>query len=356
MLYTKIQNLMEESVKNHGIPFAEIAVSKDGKRVLDMKIGDVRENALYRMYSATKPITCTAALQLFEKGEIGLDDPVSDYIPEFKNLKVKIPEGIKDAKALLTLRHLFTMTSGINYNVDSSAIRDIVSKNPNANTMDIVKAIALEPLEFEPGTRWKYGLSHDVLAGVIEVVSQMSFGEYLKKNIFDVCEMENVYLTPGNLVNICPLHIFDANTQRVVPKENVNSLLPTPCYESGGAGLVTDVCNYMKFADTLVNTQKLLKDETLNLMSTPQISGMQALDFSECKKGYSYGLGVRVNADGIFSVKGEFGWDGAAGAYVLFDRKNKIVIFYATHVLSHGAYLYDGLHPALRDAVYSELI
>lgn len=355
MLYDAVKDIMDDSMQNHDVPFSDIAISKDNEIVLRYKNGPINGDELYFLYSASKPITCTAALQLYEKGLLNLDDYVYKYIPEYEHMKVKTEDGIKDAQNPITIRHLFTMTSGINYNIGSKSIKETVLENPNASTMDIVKAIAKEPLEFEPGTHWQYGLSHDVLAGIIEIVCGTSFGEYLKKNIFDVCVMEKTYLYYNENMSICNQYRYDAENKQVVPKEKKNGFIITPNYESGGAGIISCVDDYMKFASTLINTEKLLKRETLCLMNTPQIGKEAYQDFQNCKRGYSYGLGVRTNADGNFSAKGEFGWDGAAGAYVLMDPENHIAVFYATHICDYGFYQYEDLHLKLRDVVYKYL-
>lgn len=356
MLTDEIKKIMDYSLKKHGIPFGDIAISKNNEIVCRYKNGNIQGNELYFLYSATKPITCVAALQLYEKGLIDLEDYVHKYIPEYKEMKVTTDDGITPAKTPITIRHLFTMTSGINYNLTSKSITEVIKNNPNASTMDIVKAIANEPLDFEPGTLWQYGLNHDILAGIIETVTSMSFGEYLKDNIFDICGMKNTYLHYDRNTNIADQYRYNAEKRCVVPMEKENCFILTPNYESGGAGIISTVDDYMKFAQALVNTEKLLKEDTLKLMYSSQLTNGLYQDFQKCKKGYSYGLGVRVNINSDFSAKGEFGWDGAAGAYALFDTTNKITVFYATHVRDYGFYQYDDLHAKIRNIVYKYLV
>lgn len=351
MLADEIKAIMDCSAEKHEVPFSDIAVSKNNKIVFRYKNGPIDGAELYFLYSASKPITCTATLQLYEKGLIRIDDCIHRYIPEYRNMKVRTSDGITDAKVPITIKHLLTMTSGINYNLNSKSIIDVTSRCKNANTLDIVKAIANEPLDFEPGTHWEYGLSHDVLAGIIEVVTGMSFGEYLKKNIFNICEMENTYLHYDSNTKICEQFRYDENKKHVVPMKRENDFIFTPNYESGGAGIISSVDDYMKFAQTLVNSEKLLKKETLTMMSTPQLTHTPYEDFANFKKGYSYGLGVRIRENST----GEFGWDGAAGAYALFDLKSNIAAFYASHIRDYGFYQYEDLHLKLRDAIYKYL-
>ena len=221
----------------------------------------------------------------------------------------------------------------------------------------MVKAYANEPLGFEPGTRYCYSLSHDVLAAVVELVSDMSFGEYLKENVFDICEMENTGFAINDEIRsrMCSQYEFVEHTASAKLIEKENPFILTPAYQSGGAGLISSVDDYCKFATELANGNRLLKSETINLMRRNHLEPRPWEDFQTVSKGYSYGLGVRVDAVGRFAAKGEFGWAGAAGTYALIDPDNHIAIFYATHIMNHGRYLHETLHPAIRDAVYSIL-
>ncbi|MBO5068834.1 MAG: beta-lactamase family protein [Roseburia sp.] len=365
MDFSKVQSLMDEAVREHQVPGSDIAVTLNGKIAYryqngtsdDEKRIPVKGDELYFLYSATKVITCTAALQLLEKGKISLDDPVSKYIPEYGNLWVKTVEGTKKAEKPLLLKHLFTMTSGLDYNLASESILKQKASNPNSSTLEMVKSFANEPLGFEPGTHYCYSLSHDVLAAVVELVSGISFGQYLKKNIFDICGMEHTgfALNDEARSRMCSQYEFNEQSGMAKLIEKENPFILTPSYESGGAGLISCVDDYCKFVTEMANGNRLLKSETINLMRQDHLGDQAREDFQSVKKGYTYGLGVRTDAAGCFAAKGEFGWDGAAGAYVMIDPDNHIAIFYATHIRNHGVYLYETLHPAIRDAVYAVL-
>ena len=366
MEFCEVKRLMDESVSEHGIPGSDIAIVYKGEIVYryrngtsdDEKKVPVQGDELYFLYSATKPITCTAVLQLVETGRLRLDDKVSDYIPEFEKMMVKTAEGLKKAEKPVTIQNLLSMTSGLDYDVEKPGIKAVIEKNPNASTIEIVRAIAGEPLQFEPGEHFQYGLSHDVLAAVVEVISGMSFGDYLKKNIFDVCGMTRT----GFLCNekakelVCSQYEYNGETGIAEPKPRENWLVLTPVYQSGGAGLISCVDDYIKFVSEMSNGNRLLKTETIDMMRANQLGEQAELEFQDCKPGYTYGLGVRTDVYGRYAHKGEFGWDGAAGAYIMIDPDNHIGIFYATHVLNHGTYLYQELHQSIRDAVYREIL
>lgn len=365
MNFDNVKTILDHALTEQNIPCSDIAVSVDGKIVYrymngtrdSQKSEAVRGDELYFLYSATKLMTCTAALQLYEKGEITLEDEVSKYIPEFKNLLVKRDSGLFPEQNPLTIKHLFTMTSGMNYDIKNEVIREQIERKPESTTLDLVRVMAQMPLEFEPGTHFKYSLSHDVLAAIIEIVSGMRFGEYLQKHIFDVCRMENTYVgvTEALRSRICSQYIYVSQTGCTELTKTENPFILTPNYESGGAGVVSCVEDYMRFANALVSGESLLKRTTVDLMRTEHISAAAYEDFQSVKKGYSYGLGVRTNTKDNFSAKGEFGWDGAAGAYVMLDPDNHLAVFYATYVRNRGNFLYDKLHPQLRDEVYRSL-
>ena len=364
MDFSEVKRLMDEAVAEHNVPCSDIAISYNGKIVYrygngtrdDKKSEPVKGDELYFLYSATKPITCTAALQLYEQGKIKLEDKVSDYIPEFADMWVKTSDGVKKAQNPITLKNLFTMTSGLNYDLLSESIQKQKRMKPDSTTLEMVRAFAGEPLEFEPGEHFLCSLSHDVLAAVVELVSGMSYGEYLKKNIFDVCGMERTGFTLNDDIRnkMCSQYMWENQTSNLIEKEN--PFILTPVYQSGGAGLISCVDDYIKFVTEMANGNRLLKAETIDLMRANQLGEQAYQDFQSSKRGYTYGLGVRTDAFGRYAAKGEFGWDGAAGAYVMIDPDNHIGIFYATHIRRYGEYLYDKLHPAIRDAVYQVLV
>lgn len=365
MEFGEVKRLMDDSVAHHQVPCSDIIVTYQGETVYrywngtrdDAKTVPLTGDELYFLYSATKPITCTAALQLVEQGRMRLEDRVSDYIPEFAELTVKTADGLKKAETQMTLRHLFTMTSGLNYDLGCPPLAQQKQKNPMSSTLDMVRALAQNPLDFEPGTHFQYSLSHDVLAAVVEVVSGMPFGTYLQKYIFEPCGMKRTGFLPDEniLDQMCSQYCYSSEEKKAYRIEKRNPFQLTPAYESGGAGLHSCVEDYIKFASAMANGTLLLKKETIDEMRTSQLSDSIYQEFQNCKRGYSYGLGVRTDRDGAFVAKGEFGWDGAAGAYVLMDPDHHVAVFYATHVRDHGEYLYEDLHVKIRDAVYQAI-
>lgn len=336
---------------------------------------------LFRLFSATKLVTMTAVLQLVEAGKLGLYDEVRRYLPEYDRMRVAdqfdaeaYPIKWPDADTPCHLAHntiriidLMSMTAGLSYNTGAKELMAVKRESGNqAGTREVVAQIAKLPLVSEPRTRWFYSLGHDVLAAVVEVVSGMRFSEYLKERIFDPLEITDFYFHWDQELEkrFCALYMADGEG-RMVPEDGVasGSFKITERYESGGAGLAGSVDAYSTFADALCcrgvgrNGTRILSDEMIGLFSTAYTTGQMSEDFQRTiKPGYDYGLGVRVLKDASKSRSpvGEFGWDGAAGAYVLVDPKNHISIFYAQHVMGFPT-AYVQIHPKLRDLAYEAM-
>ena len=291
----------------------------------------------YNIYSCSKLITCTAALMLVEKNLIRLDDAVHEYLPEFKNMKKIVDGVVEDVRNTMTLRHLFTMTAGLTYNVDSENIkRGIAETNGTMPMREAIKYIACDPLIFEPGSSWKYSLCHDVLAAVVEVVSGQRFGKFVKENIFDVVGMKrSTFLLPDEeLSEVAAQYRYDVQTGQYIycgPQIRITKFGTE--YESGGGGCVSTVDDYIAFLEAL-RKYRLLKPETITRMASPQLSLAADKVFRtiELNKNYSYGLGVRCPPP--LGTARDFGWTGAAGAYAAIFPQDEVTIFYVQHVLN----------------------
>lgn len=287
---------------------------------------------LYNIYSCSKVITCTAALMLHERGMLALEDKLSEYLPEFKEMTVKAENGIKKAKNDITIKHLFTMTAGFSYDLNSpQLIKCREETGGRCPTREVMKYLAKEPLLFEPGEKWEYSLCHDVLAAVVEVVSGMKFGEFVKENIFKPLKMVNstFLLDDSELSRVCTHYRLDADTNTVVERSKITDFKLGSEYESGGAGCISTVEDYIKFLEAL-RTGKLVKPETIKLMRTDYLTDKQRESY--WVRDYGYGLGVRCPRNGDDNVT-DFGWGGAAGAFLAIDEKNEFTLFYAQHVL-----------------------
>lgn len=317
------------------------------------------------LYSTTKPITCTAVMQLCESGRLLLTDPISEYLPEFREMLLRHTDEtgqtvLVPAKKPITVADLLTMTSGMDYDLQAPAISEAILRG--GTTREIVRALAKCPLWFEPGTRWQYSMSHDVLGALIEVVSGQSFGDYLKTHIFDPLGMDatGFALTDAVRSRMMTQYRRDPDTGAVSAMPADNPFILSPRYESGGAGLISTVDDYAKFAAALTNNgqaadgTRILSPAAINLMRTNRLDEVQLRDFNWPQlAGYGYGLGVRTlispSRGGSLSPVGEFGWDGAAGCYVLMDPENRLTLFYAQQMLPS---MCEYIHPRLRNLLY----
>lgn len=358
------------------IPGAECEVYLDNKRVFKYASGyaDAEnkkpiDGSMYFMYSTTKVATATAVLQLLERGEILLTDPVKEYLPEFGEMYIKkeVEPGkfeLVRAKNDILIKHLLSMSSGLDYNWNTPAINLVKSASGGKSpTREIVRAIAQSPLHFEPGEHWMYGLSLDVLGGLVEVVSGEKFGEYVKKNIFEPVGMsDSTFRFSEDIAKkmACQYSFDDAaDKYEKVPLENAHSTKIGSEYDSGGAGIISTVSDYAKLASALANGgiapsgERILSGGTIELMRTNLLNESALKDVNwEPLHGYGYGCAVRtlmnVGEGGSVANVGEFGWSGAAGVYLMANPEKNLSIFYAQHLLnSQEPYV----HPRLRNIV-----
>ena len=354
-MFENLKNFCD-SFLDAGLPGFDIAIYRKGESLfrymngysdLENKV-KINGKERYNIYSCSKVITCTAALQLWEKGKFLLGDKLSDYMPEFLNMNVKTESGIKKAKNPILIRHLFEMTAGFSYDVASkSLLRCREETGGKCQTREAMKYLAKEPLLFEPGDRWEYSLCHDVLAALIEVLSGKKFEEYVKKNIFDVLDMQNTtfMLPESEIETISPQYRFEDGKPVNVGKHIVAYKIGSE-YASGGAGCISTVDDYMKFLEGL-RTGKLIKPETLKCMTTDRLTEDQKRTYW-LSGSHGYGLGVKTP-----KVKShDFGWGGAANAYLAVDTENEISVYFGAHMLSSPT---QGIRNKIYPFIYAEL-
>ncbi len=309
-------------------------------------------DTIFPIASMSKVITVAGIMQLYEQGLFKLWDPVSQYLPGFKNPKIakEKPDGsyeIVDAKGEVTMRQLFTMTSGVPYGwADTAAGRIRIEKekewmsNPLSfpGTVGYVNLVGQLPLAFEPGERWMYGFSIDVLGAVIEVLTGKSLGEYLKENVFDPIGMTDTgfFVPADKLDRIATLY----NINEGMKPSDRGAPTSKPEFESGGGGMFSTVRDYSRFAQMLLHGGtldgvRILGRKTIDLISTDHLTPEQRRsDNWDTQRGYGYGLGVRVMTNpelaGINGSVGEWGWDGAFGNWFCVDPKENLTCVYLT--------------------------
>lgn len=383
MDFTKVTDFLETQ-KNKGIAGCSCMVFKDDKKVYEHYTGfadiaaqkPVTPDTIFRIYSMTKVIVCTAALQLYERGLYNLNDPLGMYMPEFAQSMVyrTMPDGLvckEKAASRITVKDLFTMRAGLTYDDKSSRTgRDIVEMmvrmekeypHRTYTTQEFASELAKIGLAFEPGSHWRYSMCHDVLGAFIEVISGMTLGEYLRENIFEPLGMQDTAFHFGadKLERLATMYTEKDGgiVPFVHPWDNYGN---NSVYESGGAGLMSTLPDYMRFANTLTrggtseDGVRIIGRKTIDLMRTNHLTEEQLKDFDwYTQLGYGYGLGVRTLIDkaagGVNTTYGEFGWSGMAGTWVAMDPEEHLTSVY---MQSRVPNLEDYTVARLRAAIY----
>lgn len=358
------------------VPWAEVLVMHRNDTVFHYRNGyanlekktPIGDGEIFNLYSMTKIMTCVAGLQLVEKGAMLLSDPLSDFLPEYAEMTVKktMPNGeirLEKATRAITVRDLFTMTAGFSYDVGCPSIQEAVkSTDGTLPTRDFARALAKEPLLFEPGTHWNYSMCHDVLGALVEVVSGKRFGTYLRDEITGPLGMNDTAfnLNDEQQKRLIPQYAYNDELEKAVRMDGNGFRVGTEL-ESGGAGLLSTVSDYARFLNALTGYGtspegvRILSQASVELMRTDHLNEMTRADYSwDHMYGYSYGLGVRTHiskaGSGSLSPIGEFGWSGAAGCMAIMDPDSELTVMYAQHLLnSQEPYV----QRRLRNVVYS---
>ena len=360
---------------------------------MDLERGKpMRQDAIFRIYSMSKPITAVALMMLAEEGLIGLDDDVAAYIPSWKNLGVYatglpslIPTGrmsflTTPVERPMKVVDLVTHTSGLTYgfmnrtNVDR-AYRDanIAGFNAEGGLDAMVDQLATLPLEFSPGTAWNYSVSIDVMGYLVQKLSGMSFGAFLRTRLFEPLGMVDTAFW-------CPREKVDRFTSCYQPKEGGGIKLQDdagrstyaapPSLESGGGGLVSTAYDYIRFcrmmlAGGTLDGVQILSPKTVALFSLNHLPDNQELGdmappglFSEAGySGIGFSIGCGVNIDvartRLPGTLGEYFWGGAASTAFWIDPKEELAVVFMTQVIGSDARL--TLRRDLRTLVYSAM-
>ncbi|MFS0722437.1 serine hydrolase domain-containing protein [Paenibacillus sp. 1P07SE] len=358
------------------IPWAEVLVMHRNENVFRYRNGyanleestPIGEGAIFHLYSMTKIMTCVAGLQLVERGQMLLSDPVSDYLPEYADMLVKkeLPGGestLERAASVMTVRDLFTMTAGFSYDIGAPSFQEAIKlSNGTLPTREFARALAKEPLLFEPGTKWNYSMCHDVLGALVEVVSGKRFSTYLRDEITGPLGMDDTAfeLTAEQQVRLVPQYRYDGETGNT-ERQDGNGFRVGTELESGGAGLLSTVSDYALFLNALTGRGtspegvRILSAASVDLLRTDHLNEQTRSDFNWPHfAGYGYGLGVRTHISkarsGSLSPLGEFGWSGMGGCLAIIDPESELTVMYAQHLINNQE---PFVHRRLRNVVYS---
>lgn len=312
----------------------------------------MQDDTLFRIYSMTKPITSVALMSLFERGRFELDDPAWRWIPALKNLKVyRSSKHYEDLDSHITIRQLLTHTAGFSYGFDpdnqpvDKLYGEVWKALKEDKSLEELMAIAVElPLIAQPGTLWHYSIATDICGYLVELMTDMPFGDYLQQTIFDPLAMTDTafQVSADKRYRFATLYGIQGDEPLVVLESHKDSpFVPKADKErinlhSGGGGLVSTINDYWRFAQMMLNRGELdgariIKAQTVNLMTQNHVSDkLFPLTFNgivpDIVDGYGFGLGYCINmgADAVGSV-GDYGWGGMADTYCWIDPQKEIV-------------------------------
>jgi CubicO group peptidase (beta-lactamase class C family) len=362
------------------------SVMHHGEKVFEEYIGyadletqkPVSTDTIFRIHSMTKIVTCTAAMILYERGLFLLNDPLEEYLPEFKNPHVyrTAKEGeqiITPASNSIRVKDLFTMSSGLSYSWGTTEQESEVRRvEERLNSQDdftqetyirtLSKALSTIPLAFEPGTGWKYGYSHDVLGALIEVVSGKTLGQFLNDEIFQPLSMNNTFFNLPDEKKEFLSSFYIRNEEGSLIKSSDMFPKVKTRFESGGGGLFSTLSDYSQFAHMLasggeMNGNRIIGRKTIELMSMNHLNSENSVDYNwDRLAGYGYGLGVQVMMNpplsGSNSPVGEFSWNGMSGTWVTICPKENLSAVYMQQMLPNFE---DSQQPRLRSVIYGAL-
>lgn len=370
-------------------------IARNGKVVYSETYGQsdreaekpMKKDAIFRIYSMSKPITSVALMMLYEEGKFFLNDPIARYIPELANLELAISTADSDTamvsdgttsrtigagdtskegqtrkpKRQPTIRDLMRHTAGLTYGVFGNTEVDQQYRKSgilrNKDLKEFVAALGQIPLQYEPGTKWHYSVAVDVQGRLVEVLSGMSFGEFLKERLFDPLDMNDTsFVVPNKKMDrlaqmYSPKGTGDGSDTFLKPS-NSTTLVVSPArasagymegatFEGGGGGLVSSAMDYLKFSQMMLNGGELngvriLSPKTIELMTTNHL-GKLPMGFG--RNGVGFGLGFAVSLDqgesGEIGSVGEYNWGGAAGTRFWIDPKENLIGIFMVQSLPH---------------------
>ncbi len=376
----RVASLVQAAIDKRQCAGAVVLVSRHGKVAFvqafgkqDIESGKVMvAESIFRIYSMTKPITTTAALTLLDEGKFNLDDPVSNYLPEFKGLRVYAGPGERtvEVKREMTIRDLMRHTSGLVYGMPNGSPVDkmYITNNigePGKDLASMVTALGRLPLQCQPGTRFNYSYSTDVLGRVIEVISKKRLDEFIRDRVLRPLDMRDT----GFVLHDDQLNRFTAcyrlggsGSLTSIDSPGKTRFRSQPKLLSAGGGLLSTARDYARFCQMLLNGGELsgtriLRPETVREMTSNQLPSealpMQLGGFNVPDLGF--GLGLSVKLDNTVSrpdpAAGEYGWSGAASTFFWVAPKSDLFAI----VLQQIQPLNLGLQLSLKPAIYSAI-
>ncbi len=360
----RIHEMVMRRVESQDISGAVTIVSRRGRVVhfeahglMDIEAKKpMTKDALFRLASSSKPVTAAAILILMEEGKLKLTDPVAKYIPEFKNSKVAV-ETVRDevpmssgppyegpkyhtipARHEITIIELLTHTSGLASggitNAEFMKLRQ--ARKPTETLADFIPRLGSLPLDFQPGTQWRYsGLAaFDTLGRIVEIVSGTTFDQFLRQRLFEPLGMNDTWFNVPEKEAARKAQIY-RKTAKGLERPPTILAIGSPAYFSGAGGLTSTAEDYLKFAQMLcnggeLNGKRILSPWTVDLMMSNNVGDLFNGQSGRPPKGMGFGLGGEVVLNAVDArmrkPNGSYGWDGAFSTYWWANRKEQMAV------------------------------
>jgi CubicO group peptidase (beta-lactamase class C family) len=332
----------------------------------------MREDTIFRIYSMTKPITAVAAMTLWEQGKFHMNDPISNYLPEFEKMKVYVSGAgeemiVEDANQPIRVIDLFTHTAGFSYGFTGSEVdnlyRKLLQKPDELKRSNILSKVADLPLSHQPGTAWQYGVSTDILGFLVEKISGKKLGDYLQETVFGPLEMQDTgFFVPADKVDRFA-QIYTANKQGqtvVMKNEPLGDFLSDPDIHNAGGGMVSTLHDYFTFAQMLlnggeINGTRILGRKTVEYLTSNHLPE-NLIPFEAKSPGEGFAMAMSVTVDPNMSLfmnsKGTYGWAGLASTHFRIDPEEKLIVIAMAQFMPTAFHRYN---EDLRNLVYQAL-
>ena len=359
----KVTEFVEREIANENLVGTVTLIARHGKVVHFEAAGryglederPMETDALFRIFSMTKPITTVAAMILYEEGAFHLGDPVAKYVPELANMQLLIDGEPVSPQSPMTIEQLMTHTAGLTngWHIEHPVERDYrdAALYQSADLHTFIGKLATLPLRFEPGTRYHYSVATDVLGALVERLSGQTLEQFFYTRIFKPLAMHDTFFNvpDDKMPRMAGSHLWNPEQQAMGPLPA--GLVPPPSgitLFSGGAGLISTAQDYWRFCEMLrqggsFDGVRILGPKTVHAMTmarlTPEVrdNGASEHPASHLYPGQSFGLGAGVITDpaqaGVVSSKGEYSWGGIANTKFWIDPEEDLVVVFMTQVM-----------------------
>lgn len=375
----RIEDLINRKIAEKRIPGAVVFVARKGQVVMDKAFGmndieakkPLKNNDIFRIMSMTKALTTTAVMMLYEEGRFNLDDPISIYIPAFKNAQI-LDSVYADttykshpAQKQITIRHLLTHTAGIPYEnlLHKKAKIPFFFSVKNEKISETIPRLAALPKLHEPGEMFTYGLNTDVLGYFVEVISGMPFDQFLKKKILEPMGMNDTgfYIEDAKKDRLVKVYEEIGKEPGITPKPKSEwteyPISGAKTYFSGGAGLTSTAQDYAKFCQMMLNqgvfnNKRLLSRKTIELMTMNQINDLEVWDRKN-KFGLGFEIYTQKGQAKLPSSEGAFEWGGMYYTQYCIDPKENLFMVVCFQVFPNKGW---GIEKQVQQLIYQAII